>query len=113
MAIVGGSVLASQDAARKERVCVVAVQPQYTAEQLSVEIRLEIRGPLDMSRGQRISSRISVVYHCRLYCAAHFLMNTLARMATEAGGSSDCAPGGSWQVGEGGKACNRILSICM
>ena len=33
-------------------------QPQYTAEQLSVGIRLEIRCPLDMSRGQRIPSRI-------------------------------------------------------
>ena len=61
MATAGGSVLASQDAARKERARVVAVQPQYTAEQLSVEIRVEIRCPLDMSRGQRISSRISVV----------------------------------------------------
>ena len=61
MAIAGGSVLGSQDAARKERVRVVAVQPQYTAEQLSVEIRVEIRCPLDMSRGERISTRISVV----------------------------------------------------
>ena len=61
MAIAGGCVLASQDAAHKQRVHVVAVQSQYTAEQLSVEIRLEIRCPLDMSRGQRISSRISVV----------------------------------------------------
>ena len=74
-ATTGGSVLASQDAARKERARVVAVQPQYTAEQLSVEIRVEIRCPLDMSRGQRISSRISVIYHCRLYCAAHFAVN--------------------------------------
>ena len=109
MATAGGSILASQDAARKERVRVVAVQPQYTAEQPSVEIRVEIRCPLDMSRGQRISSRISVVYHCRLYCAAHFLLNTLARMATKAGGSSGCAPGGRRQAGEGGKACNRVL----
>ena len=74
-ATTGGSVLASQDAACKERVGVVAVQPQYTAEQLSVEIRVEIRCPLDMSRGQRISTRISVVYHCRLYCAAYFAVN--------------------------------------
>ena len=59
MATAGGSFFASQDTARKERVRVVAVQPQYTTEQLSVEIRLEIR--LDMSRGQRISSCISVV----------------------------------------------------
>ena len=61
MAIAGSSFFASQDAAGKERVRVVAVQPQYTAEQVSVEIRPEIRCPLDMSRGQRISSRISVV----------------------------------------------------
>ena len=61
MATAGVSVLASQDAARKERARVVAVQPQYTAEQLSVEIRVEICYPLDMSRGQRISTRISVV----------------------------------------------------
>ena len=40
MATAGGSALASQGAARKERVRVVAVQPQYTAEQLSVGIRL-------------------------------------------------------------------------
>ena len=53
----------------------VDVQLQYTAEQLSVEIRLEIRCPLDMSREQRISSRISVVWHCRLYYAAHFVVN--------------------------------------
>ena len=111
MATAGGSVLASQDVARKERVCVVAVQPQYTAGQPS--IRVEIRCPLDMSRGQRISTRISVVYHCRLYCAAHFLVNTLAHMATKAGGSSGCAPGGSRQAGEGGKACNHVLSIWM
>ena len=65
----------SGNPARKERVRVVAVQPQYTAGQLSVGIRLEIRCPLDMSRGQRISTRISVVYHCRLYCAAHFAVN--------------------------------------
>ena len=58
MATAGGSVLASQDLAHKERVHVVAIQPQYTAGQLSVGIRLGIRCPLDMSRGQRISSRI-------------------------------------------------------
>ena len=61
MSTAGGSSSASQDAAGKERARVVTVQPQYTAEQQSVEIRLEIRCPLDMSRGQRISSRISVV----------------------------------------------------
>ena len=95
VAIAGGSVLASQEPAHKERVRVVAVQPQYTARQLSVEIRLEIRCPLDMFRGQRISSRIFVVYHCRLCCDAHFLVNTLVHMATEAGGSSGCALEGS------------------
>ena len=58
MAIAGGSVLASQDLARKERVRVVTVQPQYTVGQLCIEIRLEIRCPLDMSRGQHISIRI-------------------------------------------------------
>ena len=41
MAAAGGSVLASQDPARKERVRVVAIQPQYTAGQLSVGIRRE------------------------------------------------------------------------
>ena len=61
VATAGGSVLASQDAAHKERVRVVTVQPQYTAGQPSIEIRVEIRCPLDMSRGQRISTRISVV----------------------------------------------------
>ena len=65
MATAGASILASQDPARKERVRVVAIQLQYTAGQLSVEIRLEIRCPLDMSRGQRISSRISMAM--RLY----------------------------------------------
>ena len=40
VAIVGGSVLASQEPACKERVRVVAVQLQCTARQLSVEIRL-------------------------------------------------------------------------
>ena len=58
MATVGGSVLVSQEPARNECVHVVAVQPQYTVGQLCVEIRLEIRCPLDMSRRQRISSRI-------------------------------------------------------
>ena len=58
MVTVGGSVLASQDLARKERVRVVAIQPQYTAGQLSVGIRLGIRCPLNMSRGQRIPNRI-------------------------------------------------------
>ena len=46
----------------------VAVQPQYTAEQLSVEIRVEIRCPLDMSRGQRISTRISTDSCSAVYC---------------------------------------------
>ena len=56
VAIAGVSVLASQEPAHKEHVHMVAVQPQYTAGQLIVEIRLEIRCPLDMSRGQRISA---------------------------------------------------------
>ena len=65
MATTGGSVLASQDPAHKERVHVVTIQPQYTAGQLCVEIRLEIRCPLDMSRGHHISSRIPMAI--RLY----------------------------------------------
>ena len=85
-----GSVLASQGPTHKKRVRVVAIQLQYTIGQLSVKIQLEIRCPLDMSRGQRISNRIST--EIRLYSIHNYRRYFIQEEPRQKGGAT-CALG--------------------